>query len=126
MRRIPVLVIVAAGLGLSLYFAFQTPTASFDLATLDGGGRLIYTCTASDGEDEARARAIAAHDFFQAQIAAVAEASAKGMQEAMDAAEAAGTTPDFAPIDAVREDLTSGTMSAVTDLFGCTVSEPAP
>jgi hypothetical protein len=124
MRRILVLLIVAAAIGLALYLVFRTPTVSFDLATRDGSGTLTYTCSAAEGEVEAEARATAAHTFFQDQIAAVTEAAAKGMQEAMDAANAAGTNPDFAPIDAVREDLTAGTISAMTDLFGCTVREP--
>jgi hypothetical protein len=124
MRRILVLLILAAAIGLGLYLWFRTPTVSFDLATRDGSGTLTYTCSAADGEVEAEARATAAHTFFQDQIAAVTEAAAKGMQEAMDAANAAGTTPDFTPIEVVRADLMAATVMVVQDMYGCAASLP--
>ncbi len=124
MRVVLILVAVAAVLGAGYYLLFSNPTMEFVLATTDGQDTLTYVCTNEKGQAEAAGRAEAAHVFFQEQLAVVSEAAAKGMQEAMDKANAAGTTPDFTAIEEVRADLMAATVSVVQDLYGCAVSEP--
>ena len=51
----------------------------------------------------------------------IGDAVAKGMQAAMDTADAAGTTPDFSAINSVKADLLAATMTVVDDLYGCRV-----
>lgn len=124
MGRYATAFVVAVILATAIYLNFAVPTSTFVLLTRDGVSTLTYLCTTENGEAEAQARAAKAHVFFEDQLAIVSDAAAKGMQDAMEAATAAGTTPDFSAIEAVRADLMAATVAVVQDMYGCTVSEP--
>lgn len=105
-RRTLALAALLAAMGLAglSYWRMAPPEISVTLPTEDGLSELVWQCRMTNGEAAARANAAKAHTAFQQGLEAITRRAGQTMQQAMEAAAAAGTIPEDLPaIDEAAE-----------------------